>query len=208
MEKKKRLRRHWGRCMLDLMLTVPTLIVLAPIMAIIALLVRVKIGRPVIFRQQRPGLHGKPFILYKLRTMTNARDAQGNLLSDKQRIARVGRLFRKTSLDELPELWNVIKGDMRLVGPRPLLIEYLNRYTPEQARRHEVKPGVTGWAQINGRNAITWEEKFKYDVWYVDNKCLWLDFKIIFMTIIKVIKREGISHPGQTTMEEFKGTKN
>ena len=187
------------------MLTIPTLILLAPIMAIIALLVRVKIGSPVIFRQQRPGLHGKPFILYKLCTMTNARDDQGNLLPDKQRIARLGRLFRKTSLDELPELWNVIKGDMSLVGPRPLLIEYLERYTPEQAHRHDVKPGITGWAQVNGRNAITWEEKFKYDVWYVDNWSLWLDIKIIFITILKVIKGEGINQPGQATMEEFKG---
>lgn len=204
-EKKKRLHHHWGRYILDLMLTIPTLILLAPIMAIIALLVRVKIGSPVIFRQQRPGLHGKPFILYKLCTMTNARDDQGNLLPDKQRIARLGRLFRKTSLDELPELWNVIKGDMSLVGPRPLLIEYLERYTPEQAHRHDVKPGITGWAQVNGRNAITWEEKFKYDVWYVDNWSLWLDIKIIFITILKVIKGEGINQPGQATMEEFKG---
>ena len=205
MEKKSSLYRRWGKHFIDLVLTILVLIVLAPAMVVIALFVRVKIGSPVIFRQKRPGLSGKPFTFYKLRTMTDARDAQGNSLPDEQRLTSLGRFLRKASLDELPELWNVLKGDMSLVGPRPLLIEYLDRYTPEQARRHEVKPGITGWAQVNGRNAITWEEKFKYDVWYVDNLSLWLDLKIIFMTIIKVIKGEGINQPGQATMEEFLG---
>lgn len=156
--------------------------------------------------QVRPGLHGKPFNIIKFRTMTNAHDAEGkNLLPDAVRLKRFGRILRATSLDELPELWNVLKGDMSLVGPRPLLMQYLDRYTLEQARRHEMRPGITGWAQVNGRNAITWEEKFKLDVWYVDNWSLWLDIKIIFMTIWKIIKREGISQPGQATMEEFRG---
>ena len=207
MEKKKRLYRRWGKLFLDLMLTVPALIVLAPVMAVIDLIVRVKIGSPVIYRQKRPGLQGNLFTIYKFRTMTNDSDDKGNHLPDEQRLTRLGKFLRKTSLDELPELWNVIKGDISLVGPRPLLVEYLFRYTPEQARRHEVKPGITGWAQVNGRNAITWEEKFKYDVWYVDNRSLLLDIKIIFMTIIKVIKGKDINQPGQATMEEFKGGK-
>jgi len=190
----------------DLILTVPALFVLFPLLAVLGLLVRVKLGAPVLFRQQRPGLGGWPFWLLKFRTMTDARGADGVLLPDAERLTRFGRFLRATSLDELPELFNVLKGDMSLVGPRPLLMQYLERYTPEQARRHEVRPGITGWAQVNGRNAITWEEKFKLDVWYVDNWSLWLDIKIIAMTIWKILKREGISQPGQATMEEFKGS--
>lgn len=189
----------------DLALTVPALIVLSPILLVAAFLVRVKLGNPVFFRQMRPGLHEKRFAILKFRTMANAWDNVGKLLPDAQRLTRFGAFLRKTSIDELPELLNVLKGDMSLVGPRPLLMQYLGRYSPEQARRHEVKPGITGWAQVNGRNAITWEEKFKLDVWYVDNWSLWLDIKIIAMTIWKILKREGISQPGQATMEEFKG---
>lgn len=190
----------------DLILSVPAVILLLPGLIIEAFMIRFILGRPVIFRQIRPGLNGRSFILYKFRTMTDARDAEGNLLPDAQRLTRFGRFLRSTSLDELPELWNVLKGDMSLVGPRPLLIQYLDRYSPEQARRHEVRPGITGWAQVNGRNAITWEEKFKRDVWYIDNQTLWLDIKIIFMTLWKIFKREGISQEGQATMEEFKGS--
>jgi sugar transferase EpsL len=162
-------------------------------------------GSPVLFRQKRPGLHGQPFWLLKFRTMTDARDDNGAMLPDAVRLTSFGRFLRATSLDELPEFWNVLRGDMSLVGPRPLLIQYMSRYTPEQARRHEVKPGVTGWAQINGRNALTWEEKFKLDVWYVDNRSIRLDIKIIGKTIWKILKRDGINQPGQATMEQFKG---
>ncbi len=199
------LYRKWGKRLLDLALTFPALVLLSPILAFIALLVRLTLGAPVLFRQQRPGLHGKPFTLYKFRTMTDARDAQGNLLPDAERLTVFGRFLRSTSLDELPELWNVLRGDMSLVGPRPLLMQYLDRYTPEQARRHEVRPGITGWAQVNGRNAITWEQKFGLDVWYVDHVSLWLDLKIIALTVWKILKREGISQPGQATIEEFLG---
>ena len=188
---------------LDLALSIPAFFLLSFLMSIIALLVRFKIGSPVLFKQVRPGLHGKPFTIYKFRTMTDARDEGGNLLPDSERLTRLGRFLRKTSMDELPEFFNVIKGDMSIVGPRPLLMQYLDRYTPEQARRHEVKPGITGWAQVNGRNAISWEDKFKLDVWYVDNWSLWLDMKIILMTVRKILKREGINQPGQATMEEF-----
>ena len=191
----------------DLALSIPALFFIIPLMLIIAPLVRFKIGSPVLFRQVRPGLHGRPFVIYKFRTMTDERDENGNLLPDGERLTRLGRFLRKTSMDELPEFFNVIKGDMSIVGPRPLLMQYLDRYTPEQARRHEVKPGITGWAQVNGRNAITWEEKFKLDVWYVDNWSLWLDMKIILMTLWKILKREGINQPGQATMEEFWGKK-
>jgi sugar transferase EpsL len=184
------------------------MIVLSPFLVIIAIAVWVRMGRPIIFKQMRPGLNGKPFYMYKFRTMTNEKDEQGNPLSDEQRLTRLGRFLRSTSLDELPELLNVLKGDMSLVGPRPLLMQYLARYTPEQARRHEVQPGITGWAQINGRNAITWEEKFALDVWYVDNWSLWLDMKILAMTVIKVFKREGISAAGEATMPEFMSTEN
>ena len=181
------------------------MIVLSSVLIALAAAIRWKLGSPVLFRQQRPGLSGRPFWLLKFRTMTDARDAGGVLLPDAQRLTAFGRFLRGSSLDELPELINVLKGEMSLVGPRPLLMQYLDRYTPEQARRHEVRPGITGWAQVNGRNAITWEEKFKLDVWYVDNWSLWLDIKIIAMTIWKILKREGISQPGQATMEEFKG---
>lgn len=188
----------------DLILTTLGLVVLLPVLGASALLVRIKLGSPVLFRQLRPGFHGKPFALYKFRTMTDKRGGNGQLLPDAERLTRLGRLLRATSIDELPELYNVLTGDMSLVGPRPLLMEYLERYTPEQARRHDVKPGITGWAQVNGRNALTWEEKFKLDIWYVDNCSLWLDIKIIFITLWKILKREGINQPGQATMEEFK----
>jgi sugar transferase EpsL len=182
-----------------------TLLLLSPLLGLIALLTKFFSGSPVFFRQRRPGLHGKPFTIYKFRTMTDARDENGNLLPDARRLTRFSRFLRSTSLDELPELFNVLKGDMSLVGPRPLLMQYLDRYTPEQKRRHEVKPGITGWAQVNGRNALTWEQKFALDVWYVDHWSLWLDFRIIALTIWKILKREGISQPGQATMEEFMG---
>ncbi|RLC06911.1 MAG: sugar transferase [Deltaproteobacteria bacterium] len=190
----------------DLALSILAFCLLSPLMLIIALLVRFKIGSPVLFRQVRPGLHGKPFTIYKFRTMTDAKGPDGGLLPDERRLTRFGKLLRATSLDELPELFNVLKGDMSIVGPRPLLMQYLDRYTPEQARRHEVKPGLTGWAQVNGRNALTWEEKFNLDVWYVDNISFWLDLKILAITLWKVIKGEGISQPGHATMEEFFGT--
>ncbi len=194
--------------LVDVTVALVALLVFAPLLAALALLIRLKLGTPVLFRQRRPGLHRKPFTLYKFRTMTDERDEQGNLLPDEQRLIRFGRFLRSTSLDELPELWNVIKGDMSLVGPRPLLMEYLPLYTPEQFRRHEVKPGITGWAQVNGRNALTWEEKFKLDVWYVDNQSFWLDMKILFLTICHLIKREGINQPGHVTMEKFMGSNN
>jgi sugar transferase EpsL len=187
----------------DLTLALPGAIFLLPFLLIIGLVVRFKLGTPILFRQQRPGLNAKPFMLYKFRTMNEARDSKGELLPDADRLTPFGRFLRNTSLDELPELFNVLKGDMSLVGPRPLLMQYLNRYNPQQARRHEVKPGITGWAQVNGRNAITWEEKFTLDVRYVENWSLWLDVKIIGMTIWKILTREGISHQGQATMEEF-----
>ena len=197
----------YGKRLIDLIFTFLALLFLAPLFVLGALLVSLSPESTVIFKQVRPGKRKNPFMLYKFCTMTDCRDDNGNLLPDEDRLTWVGRIMRRISLDELPELLNVLKGEMSLVGPRPLLMRYLDRYTPEQARRHEVKPGITGWAQVNGRNAITWEEKFKYDVWYVDNWTLWLDIKIIFMTIIKVIKGEGINQPGQATMEEFKGRK-
>jgi len=189
----------------DLLLSIPVLILVSPVIIVVTLLVRMRLGSPVFFSQLRPGLHARPFYMLKFRTMTNTRGSDGRLLSDDKRMTRLGNFLRRTSIDELPEFVNVFKGDMSLVGPRPLLMQYLDRYTPEQARRHEVKPGITGWAQIHGRNALTWEEKFKLDVWYVDNWFLWLDIKIIAMTIWKILQREGISQPGQATMEEFKG---
>jgi sugar transferase EpsL len=191
---------------LDLAFTLLALIILSPLLGSIALLVYLKLGSPILFRQRRPGLHGKPFTMYKFRTMTNARDIDSNLLPDAQRLTPFGRFLRSTSLDELPELFSVLKGDMSVVGPRPLLMQYLDRYTPEQMRRHEVRPGITGWAQVNGRNAITWEQKFALDVWYVDHCSLGLDLKIIFLTVWKILTREGISQPGQATMEEFMGS--
>jgi lipopolysaccharide/colanic/teichoic acid biosynthesis glycosyltransferase len=189
--------------MFDFILTATGLFILAPVILLLMLFVRLKLGSPIFFTQIRPGLHGNPFKLYKFRTMTNDRDAAGNHLTDAERLTPFGRFLRGTSLDELPELWNVLKGDMSLVGPRPLLMQYLDRYTPAQARRHEVRPGITGWAQVNGRNAITWEEKLKLDVWYVDHQNLWLDMKIIFLTIWKILKREGISAADHATMPEF-----
>ena len=189
----------------DLIVAVPSLIILSHLLIFIGILVRLKIGSPVLFKQMRPGLYGKPFTIYKFRTMTDKRDKDGNLLPDGERLTRLGRFLRKTSMDELPELFNVVKGDMSIVGPRPLLMQYLDRYTPEQARRHEAKPGITGWAQVNGRNAISWEDKFKLDVWYVDHWSLWLDVRIILMTVIKVLRREGISQKGEATAREFLG---
>ncbi len=190
---------------LDLFLSSIGLLLLCPILLLIALLTWIFHGRPILFRQLRPGYRTKPFGVLKFRTMTNTHDAQGKLLPDEKRLTRLGRFLRTTSLDELPELINVLRGEMSLVGPRPLLMHYLDRYSPEQARRHTVLPGITGWAQINGRNAITWEDKFQLDVWYVDHWSLRLDLKILFLTVWKVIKREGISQPGQVTMEEFMG---
>ena len=184
------------------------LLFFSPLLLVIALAIYTRMGSPILFTQPRPGKDGCIFTFYKFRTMTDDRDADGNLLPDEQRLTTLGQFLRKTSLDELPQLWNVLKGDMSFVGPRPLLVAYLNRYTPEQARRHEIKPGITGWAQINGRNIITWEEKFKLDVWYVDHWSLWLDLKILFLTIWKVLQREGISQAGHTTMEEFVGNCN
>ena len=196
---------RYGKRFLDVALAVSMLILLSPVLALVILLVRIKLGSPVVFRQQRPGLGGRPFVIYKFRTMTDARDAQGSPLPDEQRLMPFGRLLRRTSVDELPELCNVLKGEMSLVGPRPLMMQYLDRYTPEQMRRHEVKPGITGWAQVNGRNAITWEQKFALDVWYVDHRSLWLDLKIIALTLWKTLTREGISQPGYATAEEFMG---
>ncbi len=199
--------RRYGKRLFDLLLVVPTLMVLSPVLAIVALLVRFRLGTPVLFRQVRPGLHGRLFTLYKFRTMTDERDENGNLLPDATRLTAFGKFLRASSLDELPELWNILRGDMSLVGPRPLLVEYLERYTPEQTRRHEARPGLTGWAQVNGRNALDWEEKFKLDVWYVDNRSLGLDIKILWLTFAKVLKREGISQEGEATMREFMGSK-
>lgn len=181
------------------------LIVFSPILIVTALRIRREMGSPVLFRQTRPSRHGKPFQMIKFRTMRDAIDADGRPLPDAERLTKLGRFLRASSLDELPELWNVLKGDMSLVGPRPLLMEYLPLYSPKQARRHEVRPGVTGWAQVNGRNAISWDEKFALDIWYVDNRSLWLDMKIIWLTIRKVIKREGISAAGEATMSKFTG---
>jgi sugar transferase EpsL len=187
----------------DLIATLLGLIPLAPFLLLVALAVRIKHGWPVLFKQRRPGKGGKSFLIYKFRTMTDERDASGQLLPDAKRVTALGKFLRATSLDEFPELINVLKGEMSLVGPRPLLMEYLPLYTPEQARRHEVRPGITGWAQVNGRNAISWEEKFKLDVWYVDNRSLWLDIKILWMTLVKVFRREGISQEGEATMSKF-----
>jgi lipopolysaccharide/colanic/teichoic acid biosynthesis glycosyltransferase len=190
----------------DLVFGVAGAIVALPLIILIALLVRVDVGAPVLFRQLRPGRGGVPFELVKFRTMRDACDAGGEALPDAERLTRIGAMLRRTSMDELPELWNVMCGDMSLVGPRPLLMEYLPLYTREQARRHEVRPGLTGWAQINGRNALSWEEKFRLDVWYVDNQSLFLDLKILMLTVLKVIRREGISALGEATMPRFTGT--
>ncbi len=190
----------------DLAVSLPLLLLLSPLLAGLALAVRLKLGPGVFFRQKRPGLHSQPFEILKFRTMTDARDASGQLLPDADRLPAFGRFLRSTSLDELPELLNVVAGDMSLVGPRPLLMQYLPRYSPRQARRHEVRPGITGWAQVNGRNAVTWEEKFEMDVWYVEHQSLTLDLKILWLTFLTVLRREGISQPGQATAQEFMGS--
>jgi sugar transferase EpsL len=192
--------------MLDLLAAISILVALSPALLALALLVRIKLGSPILFCQTRPGKDGTPFTMYKFRTMTDARDEYGHLLQDKDRLTRFGQFLRTSSLDELPELLNVLKGEMSLVGPRPLLMEYLPLYLAEQARRHEARPGITGWAQVNGRNAISWEEKFKLDVWYVDNRALWLDMKILWLTVLRVICRSDISQEGHVTMEKFRGT--
>jgi len=189
----------------DIVASAVALVMFAPLLAFISWQVRRKMGSPVLFRQVRPGLHGKPFEMIKFRTMRDALDAQGNPLPDAERLVPFGKFLRASSLDELPELWNVLKGEMSLVGPRPLLMEYLPLYSPEQARRHEVRPGVTGWAQVNGRNALGWDEKFKLDVWYVDNQSFWLDVKILFLTVKKVLVKDGISADGEATMSKFTG---
>ena len=197
--------KYFGKRLFDLAITLPVLLALAPVFVILAVLVRQLLGSPVLFMQQRPGLWGKSFNMVKFRTMTQDRAPDGQLLPDAERLTPLGRFLRATSLDELPELWNVLEGDMSLVGPRPLLMEYLPLYTPKQARRHEVRPGITGWAQVNGRNALSWEEKFALDVWYVDNRSLWLDIKILWLTVKKVLLRDGISARGEATMPKFMG---
>lgn len=197
--------RRWGKRTLDLVGSAGALLVLGPIMACIALSVRVVLGVPVLFRQKRPGLAGRPFELLKFRTMTDSCDTNGVLLPDSQRLSRFGRFLRSSSMDETPELWNVLRGEMSLVGPRPLLIQYLDRYTQEQARRHEVRPGITGLAQISGRNAVKWEKRFALDVWYVDHLSFWLDLRILALTLRQVFSREGISQPGHATAQEYTG---
>lgn len=192
--------------LIDLVLSGLALLVLSPLYLILAILVRVKLGSPVLFSQERPGKNEKVFRMYKFRSMTDARDANGDLLPDEERMTHFGMMLRATSLDELPELWNIFKGDMSIVGPRPLLVRYLPRYNERQRRRHEVRPGLTGWAQVNGRNAISWEQKFEYDVEYVEKESFWLDIKILVMTVGKVLHRSGISQEGNATMEEFMGT--
>lgn len=189
----------------DRLIAAIALVVFSPLLLIIAIAIYIRMGRPIVFSQPRPGKDNRVFTFYKFRTMTDDRDLAGNLLPDEQRLTAFGQFLRRTSLDELPQLWNVLKGDLSLVGPRPLLVKYLDRYTPEQARRHDVKPGITGWVQINGRNALNWEEKFKLDIWYVDHWSLWLDLQILFLTIGKVLQQEGINQEGYVTAEEFKG---
>jgi lipopolysaccharide/colanic/teichoic acid biosynthesis glycosyltransferase len=193
---------------IDRSLAVLGVLVLSPLMLAIACMIWWKLGRPLLFRSMRAGFHGRPFTCFKFRTMTHAADAYGNLLPDAARLTGFGRILRTSSLDELPQLWNVVRGDMSLVGPRPLPLEYLPRYNPHQSRRHEVKPGITGWAQVNGRNSLSWEEKFNLDVWYADHRSLWLDCKILCMTLLKTFAREGISQPGYATMPEFTGVAN
>lgn len=182
------------------------LAILSPVLLVVAIAIYIRMGSPVVFAQPRPGKNGRIFIFYKFRTMTSDRDSEGNLLPDEQRLTAFGQFLRQTSLDELPQLWNVLKGDMSVVGPRPLMVEYLTRYSPEQARRHDVKPGITGWAQINGRNIITWEEKFKLDIWYVEHWNLWLDWQILLQTVWKVLQKEGISQANHATVEDFMGS--
>lgn len=192
---------------LDLTLVGVTALLWLPTLLLVSVLIRIRMGSPVLFTQMRPGLHGKPFRLFKFRTMTDARDASGNPLPDAVRLTELGRVIRATSFDELPEIWNVLRGEMSLVGPRPLLTEYLPLYDELQARRHAVMPGITGWAQINGRNAITWEEKFALDLWYVDNQSLWLDVKILWRTLVQVVKHDGIAAPGEATAPKFTGNR-
>lgn len=192
----------------DFITALTALVILLPVIIVVAILIRFKLGSPILFTQDRPGLNGKVFKMMKFRTMLDGKDKQGNLLPDDERMTKFGAFLRSTSLDELPGLFNVLKGDMSLVGPRPLLVQYLPLYSSEQARRHNVRPGITGWAQVNGRNAISWEEKFKLDVWYVDNQSLLLDFKILLLTVKKVFVREGISADGHVTIEPFKGSNN
>lgn len=191
--------------MIDITGAVIILLIFSPIMLLIALEIRVKMGAPILFKQTRPGLNGEPFDIYKFRTMIDKRDDNGKMLPGKYRLTKLGIFLRKYSLDELPQLFNVIKGELSLVGPRPLLMEYLPLYTEDQFRRHEVKPGITGWAQVNGRNAIDWEEKFKLDVWYVDHQSIWLDMKIFYLTLKKVFMKEGVSAKGHYSMEHYKG---
>lgn len=191
---------------LDLIVVVPILLLCLPIWTLIAFVILRTMGAPVLFRQLRPGYKGRAFMLYKFRTMSDARDENGTLLPDAERMTNTGRFLRASSMDELPQLINVLRGEMSLVGPRPLLMEYLERYSPEQSRRHEVKPGITGWAQVNGRNALSWEEKFEHDVWYVEHQSLWLDIKILWLTFVKVLTRDGISQDGHATMPAFMGT--
>ncbi len=197
---KKYLKR-----ILDVIISFTALVVLSPLFFIIAVLISVKLGRPAIFKQERPGLHGKIFTMYKFRSMTTETDEKGQLLPDEVRLTKLGKILRATSLDELPELWNILKGEMSLVGPRPLLVQYLSLYNDEQKRRHDVRPGLTGWAQVNGRNNITWNEKFKLDVWYVEHYCFYIDLKILFLTIKKVFSQEDINQEGQATAEDFMG---
>ncbi|MBB1369931.1 sugar transferase [Pseudoalteromonas sp. SR45-4] len=192
----------------DFIVALSALLSLLPVTIVVALLIRFKLGSPILFTQNRPGLHGKVFKMMKFRSMLDAKDKHGNLLPDNERMTKFGSFLRSTSLDELPGLFNVLKGDMSLVGPRPLLVQYLPLYSTEQARRHNVRPGITGWAQVNGRNAISWDQKFKFDVWYVDNQSFFLDLKILFLTVKKVFVREGISADGHVTIEPFKGSNN
>ena len=192
--------------LLDIVIASSALVLLSPVYALVAYKVKKNLGSPVLFRQVRPGLYGKPFEMVKFRTMKDALDAQGNPLPDSERLTPFGKMLRATSLDEMPELWNVIKGDMSIVGPRPLLMEYLPLYNSEQAKRHNVRPGITGHAQVNGRNAISWEKKFELDTWYVENQSLWLDFKIMLKTVKKVIAKDDISAEGEATMTKFTGT--
>jgi len=195
----------FSKRLFDLLASALALIVLSPVLVLTALLVRIQLGGPILFRQQRPGYQGRPFHIFKFRTMIDRFAPDGSLLPDSERLTRFGRVLRSTSLDELPELFNILRGEMSVVGPRPLLMEYLPLYSAEQARRHDMPPGLTGWAQVNGRNALSWQDKFRLDVWYVDHWSFWLDLKIIFLTLVKVFKREGITQEGQATAEKFTG---
>lgn len=197
--------RRWGKRTIDILGAGLTLVVLSPVLLVSALVVATRLGRPVLFKQKRAGYGSRPFNVLKFRSMTDARDPDGTLRPDSERLTPLGVFLRESSIDELPSLLNVLKGEMSLIGPRPFIYDYVELYTPEQARRHDVRPGITGWAQVNGRNALSWEEKFRLDVWYVDNVSLWLDIKIVFLTLKKLIHRDGISAPGSATMERFRG---